>query len=174
MLIPNLTVLLAERRLTISRASQDTRISRTTLTALCSGAAKGIQFDTLNALCQYLKTTPGEFFLYRPFDLAIACDARLGRAAVAFTLRRAGREERISLPCDAQYLPPSGDAPATLRVRLAFPEGDPRAQDLADLLRALPAPALADLEFDILRAFDPLVPTPASDYSPELLWPWQP
>ena len=47
MLIPNLSILLAERRLTISKAAQDTGISRTTLTALTSRSARGIQFDTL-------------------------------------------------------------------------------------------------------------------------------
>ena len=43
MLIPNLSVLLAERRLTVSRLAQDTGISRTTLTALATRSAKGIQ-----------------------------------------------------------------------------------------------------------------------------------
>ena len=44
-----------------------------------------------------------------------------------------------------------------------------------DYPRALPAPALSDLEFEILRAFDRNV-DPAlapGDYSPELIWPWQ-
>ena len=174
MLIPNLSVLLAQRRLTISRASQDTGISRTTLTSLASGAAKGIQFDTLNALCQYLKVTPGDFFLYRPFDLAVHCDGILGRSAVDFILRCAGRRaETAPLPCDAQLLP--GDPPV-LRVRLSLPENFPQATDFLALLQALPAPILTDLEFTILRAFDAHLPSHAAtpDYSPELLWPWQP
>ncbi len=205
MLIPNLSVLLAQRRLTITRVSQDTRISRTTLTALCSGSAKGVQFDTLNALCQYLKVTPGDLFLYRPFDLSVRCEGRLGPSRVEFTLRRASHpEERIPLDCDARLLPsntpvrqtrhpdepasPARDAyaspsytsgPQTLRVRLSLP-GDadpaaPRARELAELLRDLPAPALADLELSILRAFDQNVAPTLSpaDYSPDLLWPWQ-
>ena len=211
MLIPNLSVLLAQRRLTITRVSQDTRISRTTLTALCSGNAKGVQFDTLNALCQYLKIAPGDLFLYRPFDLSVRCEGRLGSSRVEFTLRRASRpDERITLNCDARLLPsdisnvqyPYTDTPApsdrdaqifspdvpclkTLRVRLTLPDdadpAAPRARELADLLRDLPAPALADLELSILRAFDQnLAPTLSSpdllpsDYSPDLLWPWQP
>ena len=180
MLIPNLAVLLAQRRLTITRASQDTGISRTTLTALCSGSAKGVQFDTLNALCQYLKVAPGDLFLYRPFDLSVRCEGRLGPSRVEFTLRRAAHpEERIPLNCDAQFFPSDISDLKTLRVRLALPDdadpAAPRARELAELLRDLPAPALADLELSILRAFDQnLAPAVVSaDYSPDLLWPWQ-
>lgn len=181
MLISNLSVLLAQRRLTITRVSQDTHISRTTLTALCGGSAKGVQFETLNALCQYLKIAPGDLFLYCPFDLSVACEGRLGRSAVEFTVRRAGRrEERASLDCDARALyAPDGRTLEALRVRLALPEGDApatqRARELVDLLKALPAPMLSDLELEILRAFDQNLPASLApdDYSPDLLWPWQ-
>lgn len=182
MLIPNLSVLLAERRLTLSRVSQDTHISRTTLTALASRSAKGIQFDTLNTLCQYLKVTPDALFAYRPFDLFASAEGLPGCSTVTFTVRRAGRrDERYTLDCEAQYLLSDGPRPTleTLRVRLSLPNsGDPAqsARECAfiDLLRALPAPALADLEFEILRAFDQHV-DPAlapDDYVPELEWPW--
>ena len=184
MLISNLSVLLAQRRLTITRVSQDTRISRTTLTALCGGSAKGVQFETLNALCQYLKVAPGDLFLYCPFDLTAACEGRLGRSTVEFTVRRAGRrEERIALDCDARTLcAPDGHALEALRVRLALPEGNgpaaQRAAELVDLLQSLPAPMLSDLELEILRPFDQnlpasLAPDRSRDYSPDLLWPWQ-
>lgn len=67
----NLAVLLAERRLNISRASADTGISRTTLTALAHNHSQGIQYDTLNALCAYLDTTPDKLILYHPVDFRI-------------------------------------------------------------------------------------------------------
>ena len=177
MLIPNLSVLLAERRLTLSRVSADTRISRTTLTALTNGSAKGVQFETLNALCQYLNATPGDLFLYRPFDLSAAATGEPGPSRVVFTLRRTGRrDERHALDCDAQYRFSSDrSALESLRVRLAVPADDPDAPAFADLLRALPAVARADLELEILRAFDARI-DPAlapDDYTPELLWPWQ-
>lgn len=182
MLIPNLSVLLAERRLTLSRVSQDTRISRTTLTALAGRSAKGIQFDTLNTLCQYLKVTPDALFAYRPFDLSACAEGVPGRSTVTFTIRRAGRrDERCALDCDAQYLWSDAPSPTleALRVRLSLPpagDSGQSARDRAfvDLLKALPAPALADLEFEILRAFDQNI-DPAlapDDYSPELEWPW--
>ena len=181
MLISNLSVLLAQRRLTITRVSRDTRISRTTLTALCGGSAKGVQFETLNALCQYLKVAPGDLFLYRPFDLSAACAGLPGISSVEFTVRRAGRrEERALLDCDARYLyAPGGDTLEALRVRLALPGGDDpaarRARELVDLLQTLPAPMLADLELQILRPFDESIPASLApaDYSPDLLWPWQ-
>lgn len=70
MIICNLSVLLAERGLKIAEVSRDTKISRTTLTALSSRnyKAKGIQFDTLNTLCAYLNVQPGSLFSYYPLD----------------------------------------------------------------------------------------------------------
>lgn len=186
MLIPNLSVLLAERRLSISKVSEDTHISRTTLTALAGHGAKGMQFDTLNTLCQYLKITPGELFIYRPFDLELACDGLPGRSTVEFTIRRAGgRTERAELACDAAFLAePAGPDGAprldALRLSLSLPEcRDPeRAAGnaaLLELLRALPPQALARVELELLRAYDRNI-DPAlapDDYSPDVRWPWQ-
>ena len=179
MLIPNLSVLLAERRLTISRVSQDTRLSRTTLTALASGSAKGIQFDTLNTLCQYLKTTPGELFIYRPFDLSLSATGDPGRSRVVFTVSRSGgRVQRCALDCDAQYRFAPGEPPRLdgLNVRLSPPKPDDQeAADLVRLLRDLPPAALTALELEILARFDEKIdPTIApDDYAPSLCWPWQ-
>ena len=71
MLKCNLAVLLAERKLKISKVATDTGISRTTLTALSSNQSQGIQFDTLNTLCSYLRVTPAEFFCYAPFEVRV-------------------------------------------------------------------------------------------------------
>lgn len=71
MLKSNLSVLLAERNLKITKVSNDTGISRTTLTALCYGAAKGVQFDTLNTLCIYLRTQPDKLFAFTPVDIEL-------------------------------------------------------------------------------------------------------
>ncbi|MGP1411509.1 MAG: helix-turn-helix domain-containing protein [Peptoanaerobacter stomatis] len=65
----NLATLLAERGLKITKVSQDTGISRTTLTALSSNTSQGIQFDTINKLCQYLKTDINSFFIFHPSDI---------------------------------------------------------------------------------------------------------
>ena len=49
----NFNTLMAERQLKITRVSNDTGISRTTLTALSQEMSKGVQLDTLNTLCTY-------------------------------------------------------------------------------------------------------------------------
>lgn len=68
----NLAVLLAERHLRISSVSADTGISRTTLTALCQNAGKGVQTDTINTLCMYLNIGVGDLFSFYPFDISIS------------------------------------------------------------------------------------------------------
>jgi DNA-binding Xre family transcriptional regulator len=136
MLIPNLSVLLAERRLTLSKVSADTGISRTTLTALSGRAARGIQFATLNALCQYLRVTPNDLFIYRPFDLSLAV-AEDG--AVTFTLTGAGgAAERFTLACDAREDTSPDGALRALRLRLSPPE-DPAASWIGTAILSMPS-----------------------------------
>ena len=64
----NLSLLLTERNLKITKVSNDTNISRTTLTALNQNDNKMIQMETINTLCKYLKITHCEFFEYTPID----------------------------------------------------------------------------------------------------------
>lgn len=59
----NLAVLLAERNMRISELSRRTGISRTTLTALSSNQSKGIQFDTFDTICDFLKVSPNDLFI---------------------------------------------------------------------------------------------------------------
>lgn len=66
----DLAILLAERNLKITKISNDTGISRTTLTSLYYNYAKGIQFDTYNTLCNYLKVAPGQLISYIPIDVS--------------------------------------------------------------------------------------------------------
>jgi len=58
----NLSVLLAERSLKITKVSKDTGISRTTLTSLSNNQAQGIQFETMDTLCNYLNVKPSDLF----------------------------------------------------------------------------------------------------------------
>lgn len=77
MIESNLSVLLAERNLKITKVSRDTGISRTTLTALCYDHTAGIKFETLDTLCRYLSITPQEFFNYNPYDYRIDFDEEI-------------------------------------------------------------------------------------------------
>jgi DNA-binding Xre family transcriptional regulator len=67
----NLAVLLAEQNLKITKVSKDTGISRTTLTALSNNYSQGIQFDTLNTLCMYLKVSPEQMISHVPVDIEV-------------------------------------------------------------------------------------------------------
>ncbi|WP_249645833.1 MULTISPECIES: helix-turn-helix transcriptional regulator [unclassified Lysinibacillus] len=64
----NLAVLLAERNIKISELSKRTGISRTTLTALNQNQSKGIQFDTFDTLCTYLKISPNDLFIQETLE----------------------------------------------------------------------------------------------------------
>lgn len=74
----NLSVLLAERNIKITKASKDTGISRTTLTYLANNYSKGIQYDTLNTLCNYLHVTPADLISYVPVDIYVSYVHRTG------------------------------------------------------------------------------------------------
>lgn len=67
MIKSNLAVLLAERGLKIADVYNDTGISKTTLMALSENKGKGIQFETIDKLCNYLNISPQDFFVYSPF-----------------------------------------------------------------------------------------------------------
>ena len=63
----NLAVLMAERELKIADVYKETGISKTTLMALSENKGKGIQFETIDKLCNFLNVSPKEFFVYSPF-----------------------------------------------------------------------------------------------------------
>lgn len=68
----NLAIILAERNLKIMKLSKDTGISRTTLTSLYYNHAKGIQFETINTLCNYFRIEPTNLLQYIPIDFLIS------------------------------------------------------------------------------------------------------
>ena len=71
MVICNLAVLAAERGTNLSRISVGTGISRTTLSALANNTWKGVQADTISALCTYLKIDIGQLFTVYNFDISV-------------------------------------------------------------------------------------------------------
>ena len=54
--------LLAERNLKITQVCKDTGLSRPTLNSIFNDRNKGIQLETIDILCNYLRITPGELF----------------------------------------------------------------------------------------------------------------
>ncbi len=71
MIYCNLAILMAERKLKISKVASDTGISRTTLTALYYNTGQGVQYDTASALCIYFDVGMGELFSSYPYDLFV-------------------------------------------------------------------------------------------------------
>ena len=69
MIISNLSTILGKKKLKIANVVKETNITRPTLTALYYNHSKGINFDTLNSLCQYLKVTPKELFTFYDIDV---------------------------------------------------------------------------------------------------------
>ena len=71
MIKSNLAIIMAEKKIKISELSRKTGISRVTLTSLYYNNSGGIQFDTLNNLCNFFNVKPGDLLLYFPFDYKI-------------------------------------------------------------------------------------------------------
>ena len=54
--------LLAERNVTITQVHNETGLSRPTLNSIFNDRNKGIQLETIDILCNYLRITPSELF----------------------------------------------------------------------------------------------------------------
>src|SRR5690625_3225521 len=64
-----LSILLAERGLTITKVAKETGISRNTITSTAQNDTEMIRLKTINSLCKFLNVTPTEFFEYEPIDI---------------------------------------------------------------------------------------------------------
>lgn len=72
MIKTNLAVLMAERGLKIADVYEDTGISKTTLMSISENTGKGIQYETMDKLCNYFGISPREFFVYFPFRTSVS------------------------------------------------------------------------------------------------------
>lgn len=64
-----LSTLLAERGLKITKVSNETGISRNTITSISQNDSEMIRLETINTLCTYLGVTPCEFFDFVPIEV---------------------------------------------------------------------------------------------------------
>lgn len=69
MIICKLSEILGRKRLRVSDVIKATKISRPTLSNLYHNDSKGINFDTLNTLCEYLNISTDELLIYYPIDI---------------------------------------------------------------------------------------------------------
>ncbi|MDT2702540.1 MULTISPECIES: helix-turn-helix domain-containing protein [Enterococcus] len=73
MIVFNLKEILSEKKMTLTDLSEETGISRTSLSQLSTGKSKGIQFSNLDSICTALDVPPGELFTQylEPKDLEL-------------------------------------------------------------------------------------------------------
>ena len=66
MIVVNLDVMLARRKMTLSQLSEKVDITLANLSILKNSKAKAIRFSTLEAICQALDCQPGDLLEYVP------------------------------------------------------------------------------------------------------------
>lgn len=65
MLVVNLDVMLAKRKMSVTELSQQVGITLANISILKNGKAKAIRFSTLEKICQVLQCQPGDILEYR-------------------------------------------------------------------------------------------------------------
>lgn len=65
MIVVNLDVMLAKRKMSLSELSERVGITIANLSILKTGKAKAIRFSTLEAICRELECTPADLLEYR-------------------------------------------------------------------------------------------------------------
>ena len=71
MLANRLSVLLAERQLTIKKVVNDLGISRSSISNIVNNPQANIATDTIDKICNYLEVTPNDFFAYSPYNISV-------------------------------------------------------------------------------------------------------
>jgi putative transcriptional regulator len=65
MIIVNLDVMMARRKMSLNELSERVGITIANLSILKTGKAKAIRFSTLDAICRVLDCTPGDILEFR-------------------------------------------------------------------------------------------------------------
>ena len=66
MIIVNLDVMMARRKMSLNELSERVGITVANLSILKTGKAKAVRFSTLDAICRVLDCAPGDILEYRP------------------------------------------------------------------------------------------------------------
>ena len=72
MIIVNIDVMLAKRKMSVTELSERVGISMTNISLLKNGRVKGLRFETLDKICRILKCQPGDLLEWRDDDAADA------------------------------------------------------------------------------------------------------
>ena len=65
MIIVNLDVMMARRKMSLNELSERVGITVANLSILKTGKAKAVRYSTLDAICRALDCTPGDILEYR-------------------------------------------------------------------------------------------------------------
>ena len=65
MIIVNLDVMMAKRKMSLSDLADKIGITKANLSILKTGKGKAIRFSTLQRICEILECTPGDILEYR-------------------------------------------------------------------------------------------------------------
>ena len=66
MIIVNLDVMMARRKMSLNELSDRVGITVANLSILKTGKAKAVRFSTLDAICRALDCRPGDILEYKP------------------------------------------------------------------------------------------------------------
>ena len=66
MIVVNLDVVMAKRKMTLSQLAEKVDITLANLSILKNNKAKAVRFTTLEAICQALECQPGDILEYLP------------------------------------------------------------------------------------------------------------
>lgn len=70
-IVINLDVMLAKKKVKSKELAMFVGITEQNLSLLKSGKVKGVRFDTLQKICEYLECQPGDLLEYRPTPQAV-------------------------------------------------------------------------------------------------------
>lgn len=68
MIIVNLDVMMAKRKISLNELSERVGITNSNLSILKNNKAKAIRFSTLEAICRELQCQPGDILEYKDID----------------------------------------------------------------------------------------------------------
>ncbi|MBP3213900.1 MAG: helix-turn-helix transcriptional regulator [Bacteroidaceae bacterium] len=68
MIIVNLDVMMARRKMSSSELAERIGITQANLSVLKTGKAKAVRFSTLEAICKVLDCQPGDILEYKEVD----------------------------------------------------------------------------------------------------------
>ena len=71
MIVVNLDVMMARRKMSLGELSEKVGITLANLSILKNGKAKAVRLSTLDAICRALDCTPGDILEYREQDVSV-------------------------------------------------------------------------------------------------------